>query len=75
MKVEVTEFNQHFYINMTAESMDELAKMTRIGINKTKQVSANVSVSRDGRGSLSLYVGKNKNETGTVGKGKWQYWE
>lgn len=75
MKVEVTEFNQHFYINMTAESMDELAKMTRIGINKTKQVSVNVSVSRDGRGSLSLYVGKNKNETGTVGKGKWQYWE
>lgn len=59
MTVNISEYDAGFSINFIAESLDEAAKLVRLGMNSTKELrSLSTYATQTGNISSAVFIGK-----------------
>ena len=67
MKTTFTEYNGCFGVDLSAETIDEAALLTRFAINRTTEIRiASGFVSQSGEFNVSIVLGKRKQPTGEI---------
>ena len=69
MKIEFSEHDGCFAVDMSAETMEEAAKLARFGMNRTSEIRhCSAYVSAQGEFSASIIFGKSKRANNDIPK-------
>jgi hypothetical protein len=67
MKISFHEYNEAFSVQLEAENMADAAKLTRFGLNATKErIYMNTQVNSDNTFSAYISLGKRKRRQSTI---------
>lgn len=68
MTIKVFEFDSEFSFEMTADTMEDAAWITRVGINQTRKITLRSCAWDKGKFQLDATIGKRKNWSSTITK-------